>query len=110
MHTDFPKDLIPQGDVSPNRITLLGVPPESDFPAPGSPAVGSIILDGKICFTECSKKNTSRQKKITRFCYIVAKNGSVMKSNKKAELAGDFTGNLAGELVAKNYAIVAEKC
>jgi hypothetical protein len=33
-----------------------------------------------------------------------------MKSNKKAKLAGDNAGNIAGELVAKKYAIVAEKC
>jgi hypothetical protein len=35
------------------------------------------------------QKIPSGSKKITRFCYIVAKNGSATKSNKKAELAGD---------------------
>jgi hypothetical protein len=54
-------------------------------------------------FTECSKRTPSGSKKLTRF---VAKNGSVMKSNKKAKLVGD----LARELVAKKYAIVAENC
>jgi hypothetical protein len=50
--------------------------------------------------TECSEKIPSGSKNIARFCYIVAKNGSVTKSNKKAELAGDLAGDLAGELVA----------
>jgi hypothetical protein len=36
---------------------------------------------------------------------MVAKNGSVMKSNKKAELAGD----LAGELVAKMLCYCSRK-
>jgi hypothetical protein len=41
----------------------------SDFLALGSPAVGSAILDSQI------KKITPGSKKITPFCYIVAKKG-----------------------------------
>jgi hypothetical protein len=63
-----PGDLISQPRVASRRIDHLGRP-------------DLLLLN--------VAKNNFRQQKIIRFCYIVAKNGSVTKSNKKAELAGD---------------------
>jgi hypothetical protein len=77
------RDIIFQPRVTSRRISHLG------------------WLD--LLLLNVAKKHFSAAKKITRFCYNVAKNGSVTKST---ELAGD----LAGELVAKNYAIIAKKC
>jgi hypothetical protein len=45
--------------------------------------------------------DASSQQKISRFCFIEAQNDSPKKRKRHEELAGDFSGDLTGDMEAQ---------